>query len=117
MNRVLVLALLTASTVPAVALAKPPMLEMYYEGYAGEDCLSLAEKTLSEVGFTLKSGTWEGWDRLGSAGDFKGAISCVKSNQLVAFVVAGPAYKKTNEYATRLRDTFKRLTGSASGIR
>lgn len=89
------------------AYAEPPYLEMYYIDAPEEHCLERAEASLTEAGFTMKKGTWEGYDRVGSKDDYKAAVSCVQPKNVVAIVVAGPVYKSVNEHALAIRENFK----------
>lgn len=89
------------------AYAEPPYLEMYYIDSPEEHCLERAEASLTETGFKMKKGTWEGYDRVGSMGDYKAAVSCVQPKNVVAIVVAGPVYKTVNEHALAIRENFK----------
>jgi len=99
--------------------------------YDGKDSGERAEKALKDAGFTLKSGTFQQMDHVGTYGDYKGVIVCLNNENnaslstaskearfmfmqnpgeninLIIFIVSGPVYKETNRLALELRKAFE----------
>lgn len=87
--------------------ASPPKLEFFLTKYDGNNCTSRAVAALSAAGFEIKKGTYQGEDRVGVFGNYKGAVGCsseVKNS--VVFVVSGPDYKKAHTLARSIQKNF-----------
>lgn len=104
MKKLLILLVLLSGT---VLMAKAPYVEFFLTQYDGKRCLQRAEYALKKSGFKMKGGTFQGEDRVGVKGDFKGAVGCsTEAPTSVVFVVSGPKYNEAKRLGRLLQKYF-----------
>jgi len=90
-----------------VVNAAAPKVEFFLTKYDGRNCLARAKIALQASGFKMSNGTYQGEDRVGITGNFKGAVGCsTEVPTSVVFVVSGPDYNTAKKLARKMKASF-----------
>lgn len=92
------------------ALANPPYVELDSIFYvaAKDQCKDNAMEALRNAGFRTKSASYADEDSVGTAGEYKGVVSCINIDlERVIVIVAGPNYQEVVRKLDNLKAAMK----------
>jgi hypothetical protein len=82
---------------------------MFYVAAKGQ-CKDNAMQALQDAGFQTKAATYADEDSVGTAGEYKGVVSCINIElERVIVIVAGPDYQQVVRKLDKLKEAMKEL--------